>query len=721
MSMFGNNRKGPAGIGKLVTAINSEVNQRGATMVPQVLATRVIGMESMAQTEINELTSQIRGLGTALEQAASDAGLKLSHSQLMAGQAAAVITGDIKAALHSPVERPMPAMEGFQFISAAGTGAMSRSKKALEAYDEKENRTMAAYSIAYNLQAARQDEFGEAFFPTVTVTPDQFGFTVSIQLLQVMDEVRRSISGEASKNFGKRNILQAFIEPEILRNDQTKVVPVYRDESKQFFVDPTLVAPVAVEHEGESVTTAPLAMGKQFSLIAIGQTDALLETGILDSTDALDSYMQLQSLYVKLPVAAGGAEVLKFDNLNQFQTSVFTPVFQGNYRAMQLAAEYGQLVIKPSTKLVDGAASALLKTYQDRNLTIRIGLGVYGIVNQELGDIRLTASKITVTEVRTQDGVKLDLTTGDGAAIVALFESADAFGYDVNARRTNSNRRERGQLLDLTSISMVYGVPLLAPITIPRPLTAGDQNDASDLAALITTTHLRTSNAAVAKLLETEKAMEAYITKNGGVLEADPEIFGLCRLLVNPFFERQKFDASKVVASLDSHDNIENVQAALVNVLRDMAYRMYRDSNYKSVADAMAGGQAAAPTVIIGTDPVTAKYINITGDFRTLGGTFNVKIVTTMNKYMKDKIIMTFGEFGEGKEGVPNPMHFGNMAWKPELTLVLPIHRNGGNSKELTVQPSFLHVVNLPIMASVDVSGLSETVTSKIPVLFQNK
>ena len=207
MSMFGNNRKGPAGTGKLVTAINSEVNQRGATMVPQVLATRVISMESMAQTEINELTSQIRGLGTALEQAASDAGLKLSHSQLMAGQAAAVITGDIKTALHSPVERPMPAMEGFQFISAAGTGAMSRSKKALEAYDEKENRTMTAYSIAYNLQAARQDEFGEAFFPTVTVTPDQFGFTVSIQLLQVMDEVRRSISGEASKNFGKRNIL----------------------------------------------------------------------------------------------------------------------------------------------------------------------------------------------------------------------------------------------------------------------------------------------------------------------------------------------------------------------------------------------------------------------------------------------------------------------------------------------------------------------------------
>jgi hypothetical protein len=61
-------------------------------------------------------------------------------------------------------------------------------------------------------------------------------------------------------------------------------------------------------------------------------------------------------------------------------------------------------------------------------------------------------------------------------------------------------------------------------------------------------------------------------------------------------------------------------------------------------------------------------------------------------------------------------MHFGNMAWKPELTLVLPLHRNGANSKELTVQPSFLHVTNLPIMASIVVKGISDVVAAKVPV-----
>jgi hypothetical protein len=77
---------------------------------------------------------------------------------------------------------------------------------------------------------------------------------------------------------------------------------------------------------------------------------------------------------------------------------------------------------------------------------------------------------------------------------------------------------------------------------------------------------------------------------------------------------------------------------------------------------------------------------------------------------MTGKIFLTFGDFSSGMEGAPNPMHFGNMGWKPEMTLVLPLHRNGANSKELTVQPSFIHIVNLPILCEVDVTGISDLV-----------
>lgn len=40
------------------------------------------------------------------------------------------------------------------------------------------------YSVAYNLQAAREDEFGEAFFPTIVVMPDEVGYHNSIKRLR---------------------------------------------------------------------------------------------------------------------------------------------------------------------------------------------------------------------------------------------------------------------------------------------------------------------------------------------------------------------------------------------------------------------------------------------------------------------------------------------------------------------------------------------------------
>ena len=51
--------------------------------------------------------------------------------------------------------------------------------------------------------------------------------------------------------------------------------------------------------------------------------------------------------------------------------------------------------------------------------------------------------------------------------------------------------------------------------------------------------------------------------------------------------------------------------------------------------------------------------------------------------------------------------------------MVLPIHRNGANSKELTVQPSFRHVTNLPILIEIDVTGIPETVETRVPVVFK--
>lgn len=703
---------------KLLGGLNGQLKQHGSTFASKAVAGSAMAMESIDQARQMELDSAVNGLQTALEGILNtqEVGKLYSPAQRDAGLTAAIISSDIDSFVRANTQHNVVSTESVKFLGTdmlpVSDAVNGRIRQALEAYDERDNRSAVTYSVAYNMQAARQDEFGEAFFPTVNVTPDQVGYTVTIRLVQVYNEVRRQISGDF-KDFGKRNIIEAVIDPTILQNDSTKVYPIVRTESVKHFVDPALVAPKDIELEdGSEISTAPLRIGGTFSLLGISQTDALLETGLLDSTDALDAAVALENLYIKIGSGAN-AEALKFGTI-RLPLSQFTYSVQNNYRMMNLAFESKSLMVSPKTTQADGTASVILAPIVTGEYVVRLSVKVSGSVNLETAETSLFASEVQVVSIKDKDGNNISL-TGTGAPLAALFDGATVAAYDLDARRSNMGRRERGQLLDTTFYTQIYNVPLRSPITVPRPQNMGDQNDASDLAALITATHIRTSNAAVDELLRVDQMLAEYVNA-GDALGTAPEILGVARFLVTPVYEHEVLDVSTVIDSIKSHERAADIQAVLVNKLRDMVYRMYRDSGYKAAADALAGGLAPTPTVIIGTDPVISRYLTVTGDLRTLGNDFEVKIVSTLNVRMKGKIIVSFGHFGEGFEGQPNPMHFGNMAWKPELALVLPLHRNGSNSKELTVQPSFLHVTNLPVMGVLEVSGIPDVVSKKVPL-----
>lgn len=728
--IFGHKNRGAAAralpasqLDKLVAGIQNRVNSAGSKFATEEVVRAAISMEGIDTTIQAELDTTAKGLMTALEGLVEQAktSSQYQQSQFDAAAAAGILASDVKAFLRAPTQHQSVAMEGVVHVSLGQLGTPDvfegRMKVALEAYDEKDNKNAVTYSVAYNMQAARQDAFGEMFFPTIVVTPDQVGFAVSIRLIAVYDEQRRQISGDYS-DFGKRNIIEAVIDPSILRNDTTKIVPIFRDESKKHFVSEDLYTPKTVEVGPEKVSTAPLKMGATFSLLGISQTEALLETGLLDSTDSIDTAIGLTNLYLRVPGATAAdadAELIQFST-DRLPLATFTYAVQGNYRMMNLQFSSDSLLLNAkTTKQVDGVASVLLKAIVDGELSIRLGVKVSGGVNLELAETNLYSAQVVVKRVTNKDGIVIAKDDASVKALVELLEKSVLDGYDISAQRTNLNRRERGQLLDTTFYSQVYTIPLRSPITVPRPLTLGDANDASDLAALITATHIRTSNAAVDELLRVQAVLAEYVDSKDTIGNA-PEIMGVAHYLVKAFHEHENLDVAAVIDSIKSHERAADIQAVLVNKLRDMAFRMYRDSGYKAAADALAGGVAPMPTVIIGTDPVIARYLQVTGDLRTLGGGLDVKIEATLNKRMAGKIIMSFGVFSEGQDGVPNPMHFGNMGWKPELTLVLPLHRNGANSKELTVQPSFLHITHLPIMASLNVSGIPDVVSEKVAI-----
>lgn len=725
-SLFAPKRQGLAlgsPVSQVLANLLNETNGRGQ-LVDRSLSHRVVSMEGLGdqavRAQLDTAVENLQGLiDTSVKSLKEYANISIAQEE--AGIAAGVVAGAVKGYMGRDVSPSALARFASENTHIIGHGQLSgtadRRSIDMQAFDEKENKNAMTYSVAYNLHAARQDEFGEAFYPTVVVTPDNVGFMMSIRLMYVYDEVRRDISGALNK-FNRKNVIKAVIDATILRNDQTKIVPIYRKTTPAAATDSDAnfaaeVGTTTLKLDNQDVTTGALKIGAKFSLIGISQTEALLTTGVMDQTDAVDSSVRLAAVYVKLQGATDAQdEVFKF-NVDKLPMSDFNVAPQGNSRMLSLNFMNSSLYLTKDTKKVDGNASALLSALGTNSA--RIGSNVTGYIIQDVGDTQVNATGVEVAKITDAAGNILSTTTGPGATAAAVFAGAVVIGYDLIAYRTNSNRRQRGQLIDTQYMNYLYTVPLLPPITALRPVGETETNDSALLSALITTTHVRTSNAAVTALLDAQQFLREFVNAADGVNDA-PEILGVARFLVSPAYLEQELDTEINIDSLSTSDRALDLQNLIQNKLRDMAYRLYTTSGYKAAADALYDGAAPKPTLIIGTDPIIARYLTLNGDLRLLGETIDFKLVYTLDSRMTGKIIFSFGMESSFNSGVPNPMHFGNMAWKPELTLMMPMVRNGSNVMELTVQPSFRHVTNLPIMGVITVKNIEKVIASKVRI-----
>ena len=716
---------GSSQVDKALSLITRTVNTQQLSTA--LIAKSALSTESISENAAHALNSAYSELSMAVESIAAEMGLSktMTSAQKNAATAAGILSGDPRAFLSQMLTFPkVSTEENFSLISKDFAGdSVERRTYGLEAYDDRENRNAAAYSIVYNMQASRQDDFGETFFPTIVVTPDNVGFDVVARLMSVYNDVQRNISG-ALTNFNKTNIIRAIANPYVIQNDLTRIIPVYRTQSASNFVASTIIPSYNYSLDGQSIPTAPLATGVTFDLIALSQTDQLLASGIMDQTDSIDPDVTLTNVY--FTVTSGGTtpttDIIQL-NVENIPLSNFTYSTQNNYRVQTLNFNSTAPMITPSTTQVGGAALVTLASVAANGYTVRLNVALNGTCNIELGDTVVYGNNISVYQITDSSGNQVDLTTGNGLAIVNLFQTAKIVGYDLRAYRTNMNRRQRGQIVDVTYYTQRYNVPLRSPITAVRPVNSVDQSDAPYIQTLITATRVRLSNQAVTQLISSAQFLSQFVDSRSVLGDAegdnDPDLLGIGRFYVRPVYSQETVDMAASIDSLTSSARAADIQAVLVNKIRDHAYRMYRDSEYMAAADALAGGKAPVPVVIVGTDPVLARYLTVTGDLRTLGGEFDVRIVSTLDSRVQGKIFITFGVFDENRNTTPNPLNFGNLAWSPELVMTVQITRNGAVSKETVVQPRFRFITNLPVLSVLQVINVP-AVLNKNPIEFAN-
>jgi hypothetical protein len=351
--------------------------------------------------------------------------------------------------------------------------------------------------------------------------------------------------------------------------------------------------------------------------------------------------------------------------------------------------------INKNTLNVDGSPLVdALAAVVTRNLTIGVSLKMAGSANTEFGTVQVFGNKVAAVRVLDSDMKVLPATDVDVDAILTAFRTATIEGYDVRAWVTNVNMRERGDFIDRTSFTQLYDVPLLSPVTAQRPQSTDGQMDAGDFEALVTTTRFRLKNDAVTAVFDAVEGLRNH-TQSGDPLEL-PEGLGASRFHVRPtFFEPAAIDATTIVDSWSSANRLADLQAAIVNILRDYAFRMHVESEYPAAASAL--GQAEVPTIIVATDPIIRRYILADGDLRTLTDKFNMKIVDTLDRRFSGKVFMTFGVFDENRNTAPNILNWGNLIWAPEVVHHASVPRGESMSRETIVQPRYRFVNHLPI------------------------
>lgn len=587
-----------------------------------------------------------------------------------------------------------------------------------EAFDDRELEKHLPFSVVFNVQAARQSEFGELFYRTVVVTPDQNGVELSVRRPVVFNEQKHDITG-TYRDWNRRNLIEATIDPSILANDATEIVPnfiVGNTENNEKFIDSALVAPVLVTNAGTQIQTAPLKPGIEIQLLGIGQNAAVAVGGQVGNTDSLDHMMKLRRAYFEIENANGDTAVISF-NTERLPYAQFQKRTEEFDRAVYLNYTTKTLPITGATKSTTGgtnlAALAYLRDPARANWQVRLSVNITGNANTEIGNIQLNQATVTIDSVwdYTNPNDVVQITTpATLAALKAEFTRITFVGYDLRAYRSNINRRQRGLLTTTVEIRERYAIPLGAPITALTPLT--DTKTTVDLTAPITCARIRNDLNAVATILEYGETLKTFADySNTDVVDRTvpiPELEGIGRHVVRPYYLERTVDVYAEVQSLRSADRPADVSSVLINTIRDMAYKAYRDTGYEQALEAHTGVTGEKPLLGIGTDPYTARHLIVPGDTRTAAILFEHKVVTTPNQNMYGKIVMRFIRPNVTE---PDALSSGFMAWMPELATTLPTSRNGEVVRELMVQPRTRHIDTCPIYMLINVQNLGIAVS----------
>lgn len=627
------------------------------------------------------------------------AGFSFEGYQVDAGVIGGIIAADPNTLVSSKLRKDAGAKVLNQ---AAGVEGPTGRQFSMESYNESDIRSFQKSSVIFNLQASAQTPFAKMFFEPIIVDPMEAGLTFPITLTMVFNEYMHSTDGSAVKP-GRRNVVRGFVNPKILENKLTALVPVYRDSEKgnntKYFVDKALVAPRQESLGGGIVVnTAPLKVDEEVNLIGISQTNRSLNSGIEGYTTTIAPAVRLRSVFVKFGDEA--YEIPTYD----LPGSVFAPAQQGDTRRVELALDTTSAVIKAETLLVNGEKPTVNAKFWDYN--IRLAFFISGYVILDRGQTRITKSATRLVSVTDQNDKPVSKEVFE--ELQAVIDQGEIFGYVLDASRENLDLRQNGLIIESKSRNMMVTVPYRHPISALASTYEGQIDTDKSLTDIVALHNMAADGHAVERLFEVAHTLKNYTSiadDQGDYPEL--ECVGAMVGVIPTWFE-DSISAAKIVDGTRSANRAEDIKGAFLEYIHTVAMHLIEKSEYIAVAKALTGNEGFKPTIIVGTDIVIHSYL--TNKFGTdfEREEYDIRFEKSVNQDVRGKIFISISNPVQGSATALNPLGFGNYLYSPELVSNLNKSVDGQTSRYLTVTPRYLHVWNLPILAVITVTDIAE-------------
>lgn len=628
------------------------------------------------------------------------------------------------AMVDNPAEwakKSIEATNEAQAINNTEDGVEFSDRVVMEAYDDSNFKDAVGYSVVWNIVAARQSNAVENIWPTLTLEPQRSHIEAIVQFQVFHQEVRHKSTGD-KVDFGRILMLETIVNGELLDDNIIKCVPVYEETvSDQHFIDPTIIAHREVTVDGETVTTGPLLVGVEHGLLGLSQAAIGGLTGELNSASQLAPMPRMENLYVRITNKDGQASVIRID-ATVLSRGSFVGNQEGNIRDTSLNMNAPGLGLDAKTVDVTGApaeALAFLRTPAFQNHRLEYQMKVYGDCNLETGNTEIQPANGRISSVKIRQAFGHFSAEKDTVVAKELTDSIakiELIAYDIDASRTNIDRRQRGPLTNVTAEFEKYYVRLGSPISTIFPATEAQSN--VDLIAPMTATRIKNDFYGIKALFRYSEVLSGLAISNDATLPRAP-IKAIGRHIMTPYYKHYVISAVDILDSNRSKNKLEDLQHAILNYMRDAIIRGMRDSKLELALQVQTGSADSKHTLAMITNQILGKYLFQLGDTRILGSLPYPVVADTH----ASELLGTYGSDEHELFIVPtlpgtqaNPLSFGHHLWKPELASTLQVTRDNSTNREIVVQPCNEWHMFCPWILRFTIKDLTHAMTAKTPL-----